>query len=84
MRRTTTELELPHDSEVTLPDGRTLTEGVEFTVPGEGRFRFLYVWLPDGSIAASPVKDGVSGRRSFKPEQITTIHRKNTPSKEKP
>ncbi len=73
--------ELPRARTLTLTDGRTLEEGDEFSVPGEGRFRFAYEFLPDRSVTCwGPIgSDGSTANaqwRSFKPERIRTIHRK--------
>jgi len=68
---------LPHSREMTLPDGRRLEADDEFSVPGEGRFRFAYEWKPDGSVAGfGPVEGkGPKSWRSFHPDRIKTIHR---------
>lgn len=71
---------LPHGSEIVLPTGKTLTPGREFSVPRAGRFSFRYVFEPDGSVAAfGPLSDdgrptGRARLRSFRPEQIRTVH----------
>lgn len=76
-RRKTRGPDLPHSDTLELPDGRTLTEGDEFSVKGEGRFKFLYHFLPDGSAAAhGPVNKQTAMLRAFAPTRITTIHRK--------
>lgn len=67
---------LPHAHSMTLPDGRTLERGVEFSVTGEGRFKFMRQFTRDGSITAwGPVGSSDAMWRSFKPEQVKTIHR---------
>ena len=79
-RSTKAKVVLPHSDVVELPSGKTLTVGREFTIPRVGRFSFRYLYEPDGSVAAyGPLgSDGrPSGRarlRSFKPEQIRTVH----------
>lgn len=77
MRASKTPVELPHKDTMTLPDGRTIRDGDEFTVPGEGRFRFAYEYLPDGSVTAfgPVVTKGTKSWRSFRPDRIRTIHR---------
>lgn len=76
-RRTTVTPDLPHDERAVLPDGRTLEPGTEFTVPGEGRFRFAYQWGPDRSLAAyGPVGKATAMMRAFRPDRVRTIHRK--------
>jgi hypothetical protein len=78
-RRTSLLVELPHVDEVELPDGRRLTPGVEFSIHGGGRFRFRYGYRPDGSITAhGPIDHAKAKLRSFKPEQVKTIHRSAT------
>jgi len=79
--RRSTSKPLPHRSEATLPDGRTLEARMEFSVKGEGRFRFHYLFEPDGSLAAfGPVGRPAAQWRSFLPEAVTTIHRTITPT----
>lgn len=71
---------LPHAHTLTLEDGRELSEGVEFTIRGEGRFRFAYVYTPDQSVACwGPVGSHYAQWRSFNPARITTIHKSRTP-----
>lgn len=71
---------LPHVDEAVLPNGKRLTPGRLFSVPRAGRFSFRYLYEPDGSIAAfGPLTDDgrptVRARlRSFRPEQIRTVH----------
>lgn len=72
---------LGHGPEYQL--GKHLLEpDTEFTVQGEGRFKFRYYWPGDGSIACyGPYKQdgtpkGDAKGRYFKPEKITTVHRK--------
>ena len=64
-----------------LPDGRTVQLGDEITIEGEGRFRLkaiernadLTCW---GKIDSNGLaKYGMM--RSFKPERVKVIHRKN-------
>jgi hypothetical protein len=74
---------LPHRPELTLPDGRTLAAGQEFSIHGGGRFVFSHEHTPDGSatawgpIGSKAIEAGASWR-SFKPSQIKTIHRSTT------
>ena len=73
---------LEHGPEWKAPNGQVLGYGDEFTVKGEGRFSFRYVWPPDGSIACyGPYKqDGTpkadAQARYFHPDRITQTHRK--------
>ena len=65
-----------HGKSLTLPDGRTITQGQEFHVKGEGRFTFCYEWRPDGSVTAfGPVNSQQAQWRSFRADQVGTIHR---------
>ena len=64
-----------------LPDGRTVQLGDEITVEGEGRFRLKRI-RPNGELtcwgtigSAGVVHRGAM--RTFKPEQVKVIHRKN-------
>jgi len=67
---------LPHAPTATLPDGRELSEGDEFTIHGGGRFRFKYLYQPDGSICAwGPIDSKLAKQRNFRPDRIKTIHR---------
>jgi len=74
--------------EIKLDNGRTLTEGDEFTVRecaryrghwGTGRYRFMYV-RPNGEITAyGPIRKGKTpnGRvRSFRVSDIESTHNK--------
>lgn len=70
----------PRADTTTLPDGRTLTQGQEFTLIGGGRYRFAYEFRLDGSVTCwgpigSKQIEGNANWRSFKPDQIRTIHR---------
>lgn len=67
-----------------LPDGRTLHAGEEFSVRGQGRFRFIQkVTNPQGDVWIDAF--GGKGKtntpserrefRSFPPERVATIHR---------
>jgi len=80
-RRKTTAVELPHLEEMEVPAGK-LYPGREFTVKGEGRFRFRYGWAPDGSVTCyGPITGAGKHRanvRSFTPKQVRTVHRKTT------
>lgn len=76
-RRKSTAPDLPKRFLMELEDGRTLEQGSEFRVKGEGRFLFLSHWLPDGSVTAwGPVNSQTAQVRSFRPEQVAEIHRK--------
>lgn len=67
---------LRHSETMILPDGRRLDEGDEFTLHGGGRFRFLYEYLADGSVAAfGPVGSPRAKLRAFQPERVRTVHR---------
>lgn len=67
---------LRHSETATLPDGRTLDEGDEFSLVGGGRFRFLYEYLGDGSLAAfGPIDSPKAKLRAFRPERVKTVHR---------
>jgi len=77
------------DRFIKLKNGRTLTEGDEFTVIpevryrghwGTGRYRFMYV-SPSGDVTGwGPINRGGNtpkGRvRSFKPNAIEVVHNK--------
>lgn len=53
-----------------------LEPGTEFTVKGEGRFRFDRLGK-DGSLTAwGPVTSSRRSWRSFRPEVVRTVHRK--------
>lgn len=83
-RRKSTGPDLPHAEAVTLKDGRRLVLRDEFRVKGEGRFVFLYLWEPDGSITAyGPVNSKSAMVRSFRQEQVAEIHRQKLNYKEK-
>lgn len=61
---------------LTLADGRTLEQGVEFSVKGQGRFVFCYEWRPDGAVTCfGPVGSQDAMWRSFPVDRITRIHR---------
>ena len=75
------------DTSTTLPDGRTIELGDEFTVEGEGRFRLRAI-RPNGELNAwgrltawgSIPRNGVikhGSMRTFKPERVKRIHRVN-------
>ena len=74
--------DLKHGPELQLDNGTILRPDDEFTVKGEGRYRFRYVWPPDGSVACygpftaqgAPKPDAMN--RYFAPERITRVHRK--------
>lgn len=70
---------------VSLPDGRSLEVGDEFTVKGtpqsDGRYAFRYGYGVAAGEANSVTCYGPVGAkdksvRSFRPDHITTIHRK--------
>jgi hypothetical protein len=73
---------LPHRPELTLPDGRTLAAGQEFSIHGGGRYRFVHEYTPDGSVTAwgpiSATGAPNASWRAFKPDQIKTIHKTKT------
>lgn len=82
MKRRSTAPALPHLHEATV-NGKRLTPGREFTVKDGGlrrRFRFLYLYAPDGSLTAISVK-GEGGLRSFDPSRVLTVHSTTTPRK---
>ena len=71
--------DLPHRPEAVLPDGRRIERGDEFSIPHEGRFRFHYLFEPDGSLTAfGPVNSKSAQWRAFRPEAVKTIHRSKT------
>ena len=56
-----------------------LVPGSEFTVKGEGMFRFRYGWQPDGSVCCyGPITGGAHHAmvRNFPADAVRTIHRK--------
>lgn len=76
MAKTHHPVTLPHSPTAILPDGRELSEGDEFTIHGGGRFRFKYLYQPDGSVCAwGPTGSQYAQTRSFQPSRIKTIHR---------
>lgn len=76
-RRRKTTPNLPHSLTVTLPNGKALSEGQEFSVKGQGRYVMRYLFQPDGSITAyGPVGSQQAQWRSFKPEAVSMVHRK--------
>lgn len=67
-------------SDRTQWNGRHITPGTELSIKGvSGRFRFIkYVSTPQAEwIDVVGGKRGVSTFRSFRPEQIKTVHRIN-------
>ena len=63
---------------VTLKDGRTLSNGDEFTVRGQGRFAFRYGWgtpHPTEVTCWGPINSQQASWRTFYLDVITTIHR---------
>lgn len=67
------------DTATTLPDGRHLDVGDEFTVPGCGRFRLRAV-RPNGELTGwGPITSNGTiphgGMRSFRPDAVRTVHR---------
>lgn len=76
MSRNGTAPVLPKVFEVTLPDGRRLERGQEFTLHGGGKYLFGYGYLHGrrSLTAWGPVGKDASWR-SFYPEQVKTIHR---------
>lgn len=78
-RRGSAPPDLGHVDEVELPDGRTLTPGVEFSISGGGRFRFLYGYSSSPAITAhGPVGKASAKIRSFYPDRVKTVHRRRT------
>lgn len=74
--RNAADLSAVHSESVSLGERRTLARGDEFTVKGEGRFKFLHIYRPDGSVTAwGPVGSQQAMMRSFTLEQVGTIHR---------
>ena len=68
---------LPHRDTAPLSDGRMLSAGDEFTVKGEGRFKFLHMYVPDGSgTCFGPINNQQAMMRSFAIDRVGTIHRK--------
>jgi hypothetical protein len=67
------------DTDIELPDGRRLTRGDEFTVTGQGRFRFVRQ-RPNGELNCwGPIpRNGVirhGSIRTFAPGSVATVHR---------
>ena len=63
----------------TLPDGRHIEIGDEFTVPDCGRFRLRAV-RPNGELTGwGPITSNGTiphgGMRSFRPDTVRTVHR---------
>jgi hypothetical protein len=48
---TTNPLESKHSDSQTLPDGRTISQGMEFHVKGQGRYVYAYQYTPDGEVS---------------------------------
>ena len=68
--------QLEHVESVAVGERRELTRGDEFHVKGEGRFKFLHLFKPDGSVTAwGPVNSQQAQFRSFRLEDVGTIHR---------
>lgn len=68
--------QLEHVESVAVGERRELTRGDEFHVKGEGRFKFLHLYKPDGSVTAwGPVNSQQAQFRSFRVQDIGTIHR---------
>jgi hypothetical protein len=64
----------------TLPDGRHIEVGDEFTIPGVGRFRLKAI-RPNGDLTGwGPIASNGTipngGMRSFRPDTVRTIHDK--------
>ena len=56
---------------------RWLEEGVEYTVRGQGRFRFLYATEhAAGAVSITGISAKSGQTRSFRPEAIKTVHNK--------
>lgn len=88
-RRKAYALPLPSDwieHETATINGRTLTRGTELSVRGaRGRYRFLkHVERPERGIEWIETWGGPKGcetQRSFRPEQVRTVHRVKTTDK---
>lgn len=63
--------------EVRLPGHRRLTAGDEFSVSGQGRFKFISLTETERDcwITCWGGKDGYGAFRSFACERVRTVHR---------
>ena len=78
-RRGSTSPLADRDTATTLPDGRHLDIGDEFTVPGAGRFRLKAI-RPNGELNGwGPITSNGTipngGMRTFRPDSVRTVHR---------
>jgi len=69
-------VQLPVADSAVLPDGRRIESGRELKITGEpGSFRFVAVWLPDGSLTCwGPVDSQHAAWRSFRPTRVRRVH----------
>jgi len=79
-RRGSTSPLADRDTATTLPDGRHLELGDEFTVAGCGRFRLRSI-RPNGELNGwGPITSNGTiphgGMRSFRPDDVRTVHDK--------
>lgn len=59
-----------------LEDGRTLAPDDEVTIIGAGRYKFKYGWNGDTATYWGPVGGKRQNWRTFRRDQIKTVHRK--------
>lgn len=79
-RRGSTSPLADRDTATTLPDGRHLELGDEFTVTGCGRFRLRSI-RPNGELNGwGPITSNGTipngGMRTFRPDDVRTVHDK--------
>jgi len=79
-RRGSTSPLADRDTATTLPDGRHLELGDEFTVAGCGRFRLRSI-RPNGELNGwGPITSNGTiphgGMRTFRPDDVRTVHDK--------
>lgn len=60
---------------LTLPDGRVLEPGTEFSIKGQGRYLFKYGWKGTEATAYGPVASQDAMWRTFRASAITRIHK---------
>ena len=64
------------DRVVTLPDGRKVHPGAEISVSGwPGRYRYLGLVGPDGSLTVHGGPNGYGSTRSARTARVKTVHR---------